>query len=144
MSLKALVQLNPQVKRNVIPGYLKDYVVKIPTEKKAFFDLYRSTILASVVPSQRPAPLTHRAAFASHHRRKVVHQVSRGEVLGSIAAKYQVRVSDIRRWNRLRSLMIKIKQPLVIWVAEKSVVKAHLTEDRTTSGKVNPSSARSL
>jgi membrane-bound lytic murein transglycosylase D len=40
MSLAALVKLNPQVKRNVIPGYLKGYVVKIPSEKKAFFDLY--------------------------------------------------------------------------------------------------------
>ncbi|HET7152725.1 MAG TPA: LysM peptidoglycan-binding domain-containing protein [Candidatus Kapabacteria bacterium] len=35
--------------------------------------------------------------------RKIVHRVHRGETLTAIAAKYHVRVSDVRRWNRISS-----------------------------------------
>ena len=33
--------------------------------------------------------------------RKVIHRVHRGETLSTIAAKYHVRPSDVRKWNRL-------------------------------------------
>ena len=34
-------------------------------------------------------------------RNKVVYTVRSGDVLGTIAERYSVRVSDIKRWNRM-------------------------------------------
>ncbi|MFW5760847.1 MAG: LysM peptidoglycan-binding domain-containing protein, partial [Cyclobacteriaceae bacterium] len=59
---------------------------------------------------------------------KVVYRVRSGDFLGKIAENYKVRVSDIRRWNNLRSNMIRIGQRLTIYVnpdaaPQNSVVK---------------------
>jgi membrane-bound lytic murein transglycosylase D len=41
--------------------------------------------------------------------------VRAGDVLGKIAENYNVRVSDIRKWNNLHSNMIRIGQRLTIY-----------------------------
>jgi membrane-bound lytic murein transglycosylase D len=45
-----------------------------------------------------------------------VYRVRSGDVLGSIAIRYSVRVDDIKKWNNLRSNTIRIGQPLNIWL----------------------------
>lgn len=46
---------------------------------------------------------------------RIRHKVRRGEVLGTIAEKYGVSVSSIRRWNGLRGNTIRIGQRLNIY-----------------------------
>lgn len=53
---------------------------------------------------------------STYGRTRVYYRVRSGDVLGTIARRYRVRVSDIKKWNRLRSNMIRIGQTLSIWV----------------------------
>lgn len=48
---------------------------------------------------------------------KVIHSVRPGEFLGSIARKYQVEITEIKKWNELNSDLIRIDQKLVIYVS---------------------------
>jgi membrane-bound lytic murein transglycosylase D len=128
-----LVTLNPQIKRHMIPAYPKGYTLKIPAGKKAYFDLYRSTILANIGTIHKTPELNGSTNHAAQRRQKIVHRVGKGQVLGNIAARYQVKVSDIRRWNGLRTQLIKSGQRLIIWKKDKRVFKAALSEEATTS-----------
>jgi membrane-bound lytic murein transglycosylase D len=57
-------------------------------------------------------PATATAAAAESTLR--YHKVRSGETLSSIAKKYGTKVSDIQRWNRLRSTTIQIGQRLIV------------------------------
>ena len=47
---------------------------------------------------------------------KQIYRVRSGDVLGTIARRYHVRISDIKKWNNLRSNLIRVGQRLRIWV----------------------------
>ncbi|PVX52639.1 LysM domain-containing protein [Balneicella halophila] len=53
---------------------------------------------------------------------KIIHKVKSGDVLGKIARKYHVTVSQIKHWNHLRGTMIRIGQKLVILKQGKTPV----------------------
>ena len=44
----------------------------------------------------------------------VVYRVRSGDVLGSIASKYGVRVSQLKAWNDLNTSVIRVGQKLII------------------------------
>ena len=46
---------------------------------------------------------------------KIFISVRSGDNLGSIARRYAVRVSDIQKWNKLSSTLIRTGQNLAIW-----------------------------
>jgi len=46
--------------------------------------------------------------------KRVRYKVKSGDYLGKIASKFGVRVSDIKRWNNMRSTKLKIGQRLYI------------------------------
>jgi membrane-bound lytic murein transglycosylase D len=52
--------------------------------------------------------------------RRVSHRVKRGDTLSEIAAKYQVSVSALKSWNKLRSSKIRIGQVLTVYVSDSS------------------------
>ena len=53
----------------------------------------------------------------------VNHRVGRGETLGRIAEKYHVRISDIKKWNKLKSDKIRKGQVLRIEQRKRVVVE---------------------
>ncbi|MDD7456534.1 MAG: LysM peptidoglycan-binding domain-containing protein [Bacteroidales bacterium] len=46
---------------------------------------------------------------------KTVYRIKRGDTLGGIAARYHVKVSEIKKWNNLRSDMIREGKTLIIY-----------------------------
>lgn len=48
-------------------------------------------------------------------RTKITHTVTKGQTLGGIARKYGVTVGQIKKWNNLRSDMIRVGQKLTIY-----------------------------
>lgn len=46
---------------------------------------------------------------------RISYTIRRGDTLGGIAARYHVKVSDLKRWNNLRSDMIREGRKLVIY-----------------------------
>ena len=60
--------------------------------------------------------LARNSVGSTFGRDKVVYTVRSGDVLGIIAQRYRVRVSDIKKWNRLPSNMIRVGQRLNLWL----------------------------
>ncbi|MFZ6052096.1 LysM peptidoglycan-binding domain-containing protein [Halocola ammonii] len=54
--------------------------------------------------------------------RELVYRVRSGDVIGKIAQRYGVKVSDIRTWNDLRGNMIYIGQELILYIPKDQVV----------------------
>jgi len=44
--------------------------------------------------------------------------VQSGDVLGKIAQTYNVRIADLQQWNSLRGTVIRVGQPLNIWITD--------------------------
>jgi membrane-bound lytic murein transglycosylase D len=66
------------------------------------------------IASASEASAAPTATAASAETTLRYHKVRSGETLSSIAKKYGSKVSDIQRWNRLRSTTIQIGQRLIV------------------------------
>lgn len=117
-----LLTLNPAIKRGVLPDYVKNYPLIVPSDKKVYLNAHRMAILDSAAANgkQQMEALAKFTPGSTYGRERVPHKVRSGEVLGTIAQKYNVKVSDIREWNRLNGNMIRAGQTLYIWVGSGS------------------------
>ncbi|KAB2814690.1 LysM peptidoglycan-binding domain-containing protein [Phaeocystidibacter luteus] len=114
----AVVRMNP------LPT--KDQLVQL-------FELARvkdSTALQGLMATRNriendiPDPSTHT---------RITYRVRSGDYLGVIANRYKVGLSDVKKWNNLRSDMIRVGQELVIYVprgVDTRVVTAQAAERR--------------
>ncbi|HSY62114.1 MAG TPA: transglycosylase SLT domain-containing protein [Cytophaga sp.] len=118
-------KLNPALKKGILSGAYP-YKIKVPVDKMAQFYLNRIDILDACSKEVTRAgiasgPISSRATSSSSGSSstagttKVYYTVRNGDALGSIAAKYHVYISDIKRWNKLSSNTIRTGQRLVIY-----------------------------
>ena len=109
-----LKNLNPQYRHEIIPGNEKDYILRIPfTYANAFIDNEDS--LYTYKADEYFNPVVIKKIKDGGDGERIIHRVRSGEVLGRIAIRYHVSVSQIKRWNNLRSDNIRIGQRLVIY-----------------------------
>lgn len=133
-----LSQLNPQLLGTLLPEHTRGVVLKIPSERYAYFRDHKSAILDSA--SYRISIETIRLALADStlsdsaraalgqayarndkpqpETKRITHVVRRGETLSSIARKYRVQMAEIKKWNRMSGSRITYKQRLTIPVHE--------------------------
>ena len=111
---KVISSLNPSYKLDIIP-FVKDrkYAVRLPSNKMVEFlekekELYA---LASEDESKREKPLPKYFEMD----KRIRYRVQNGDYLGKIANKFGVRVSSLKRWNRLRNNNLKIGQRLYVF-----------------------------
>jgi len=52
----------------------------------------------------------------ANKRKKIYHTVKRGDTISEVAEMYKTSVKNIKKWNGLRSDIIKLNQKLEIWV----------------------------
>ncbi|MEN8247357.1 MAG: LysM peptidoglycan-binding domain-containing protein [Bacteroidota bacterium] len=110
--------LNPNLKRYGIKTNGKFYPVRIPSDKSSLYQEHKNEII-TLASAQGKKELEYKArnsVGSTFGRDKIVYRVKSGDVLGTIAQRYRVRVSDIKKWNRLNSNMIRIGQRLDIWI----------------------------
>lgn len=114
LSLAEVEFLNPSYKLGIIP-IVKDenYVLRLPVEAVGKFVSNEEAIyeLAATEMNQREKPLPE----YSEQNDKIRYRVKSGDYLGRIAERYGVGISDIKRWNGLRSNHINIGQRLTIY-----------------------------
>lgn len=127
--LDLLKDLNPQYKHEIIPGNEREYILRIPFQyTNAFIEcedsLYRHK--ADIYFN----PTTIKKIKEGGDGVRIVHKVQNGEYLGKIASKYRVSVSQIKKWNNLRSDSIRVGQRLVIYRGGRGPV--------TSSGSAKP------
>jgi len=111
-------KLNPNLKRYGVKTNNSNYPINIPEDKILAFRENRVAIIdaASTEGLKELEYLARNSIGSTFGRDKVVYKVRSGDVLGTIAEKYRVRVSDIRKWNRLHGNLIRVGQRLDIWV----------------------------
>lgn len=125
--------LNPSIKQGALPDLKKYYTVRIPSYQFEYFTENRSTIMDSAAKEGKKQIeyLARNSAGSTYGREKITYRVRSGDVLGKIAGKYHVRVSDLRRWNNLHGNMIRVGQRLNIWL------KPHFASNYKSSPKNN-------
>lgn len=132
--LEDLQKLNPSIQRNAIPENGKVHVMRIPTTAKEQLAANRLAILdsASKVGKKELELLAKTMQGGTYGRDRVVYKVKSGDVLGSIAIRHGVKVSEIKKWNNLRGDVIRTGQRLNIWVRGTSSNSLASTTRKTT------------
>ena len=136
VKIEELQFLNPSYKLDIIPKVEgKTYALRLPREAIGVFTSNEDKIYAFAKTEfdkrEKPLPQLFNADT------KVRYRVRSGDYLGKIARKYGVRVSQIKRWNGLRSNNLKIGQRLTIYPRNPSASPKPQIVKKTvnTSGK---------
>jgi membrane-bound lytic murein transglycosylase D len=114
IDLEEIRALNPQYKRDIVPGNYKPSVLKLPASVTYAFAGIEDTVfrhksdeyLADYYPS-----ITGPSG-AKSNTEKLIHTVKKGETLQGIANKYGVTAGDIKKWNGMKSSTVRIGQKL--------------------------------
>lgn len=116
--LDDMLQWNPQIKRGVIPEGTKNFALRIPSDLKKTIIANRKQLYdtASKVGKKHLEYLAKNTSGSTYGRERLYYKVKNGDVLGTIAQQYSVRISDLRAWNKLKGNLIRINQRLSIWV----------------------------
>lgn len=114
ISKEELQVLNPQYKLNIIPKVKgKTYTLRLPLKHIGKFVTNEQAIYAyaksELEKQEKPLP----QMVNSNDR--IRYKVKSGDYLGKIAERYGVGVSQIKRWNGLRSNNLRIGQRLTIY-----------------------------
>jgi membrane-bound lytic murein transglycosylase D len=139
-----LTRFNPELRRAALPAGYRPYVVRFPAAAAVHFgEADRNTLLDYCQPAtELPRPLAFlpprldgvepwvnrsllaantgpraEAAEAAPRFRRVPHTVKRGETLASLAERFEVSQSQLRRWNELpKGRPLKPGRELVVFV----------------------------
>ncbi len=97
--------LNPQYVKDIVPALDKTYSIVLPQARTTEYVGRESEIHGkdSLYLAEYLNPANIDATKALLTATATVHRVKSGETLGHIAIKYGVRVTDIMRWNNLKS-----------------------------------------
>jgi membrane-bound lytic murein transglycosylase D len=106
--------LNPQYKRDIIPGNSKPRVLKLPALHAYAFVEKENTII-----NHRKDELFANRTYAGStgsNREKIIHKVKTGETAVSIGNKYGVTAASIRKWNKLKSNRIGAGRKIIVYI----------------------------
>ena len=149
--LYRLEELNPQYRRNVIPGLSKPYPVRLPSLLATRFieledsianykaDLYLSHSYKARTPAGRGTAVVGTQAIPAGS--SITHVVKKGETLGAIAARYKVTLNNLRAWNGISGSMLSIGQKLLIY--GKATTTAAAAPKQETKSPVTSTAAKS-
>ena len=118
--MEEIKSLNPQYKRNIIPGLSKPRTLRLPTEAISAFLDQQDTIYAHRASEffknrRTVASVNSSRASGSTDGKLTWYRIRQGDTLGGIARKFGVRISELRRWNGLRGNNIRAGRRLKIY-----------------------------
>ena len=120
--MEKLRRMNPQYKTDIIPGGLQSYVLVLPTNKVLAFIEQQDTI----TKYNRDTFFTHRvntdqyvngsssSVASSVGVQNVYYKVKRGDNLGKIAQRNRTTVTQLKKWNNLKSSNINPGKSLIV------------------------------
>lgn len=131
ISIDQLKSLNPQYKKNIIPGNSKPYTLRLPQSSISTFidsqsqiyghrsdELFsnRETVeIEEQIPAVAGKGSSSKRAGSTAKGRTSYHKIKRGETLSTIAGKYGVSVKELQQWNGLRGTSIAAGKQLKIY-----------------------------
>ncbi len=136
--IEMLRDLNPQYKMDIIPAKGRSHTLRLPNELVGpFLDrekeiyAYKDSIFFNqnilISPNKFTASYQYEIPAGSI---RYVYRVKNGDVLGSIAERYNVSIRQIKEWNNLHRNLIRIGQKLVIYVPERTAARMGIAHDK--------------
>jgi membrane-bound lytic murein transglycosylase D len=115
--LEDMQRLNPSIMRSALPDNGKNHIIKIPIWAKSSLVQNRQFILdsSSRIGKKELEALAKNTSGSTYGREVQIYRVRSGDVLGSIADRFGVRVADIKKWNSLHTNTIRVGQRINIW-----------------------------
>lgn len=113
IEIEQLRSLNPQFKKDIIPGNSKSYALRLPYNKVSLFIEQQDSISAYKANHYLGRRKTVSVKETSSNSSKATyHRIRPGDTLGGIALKYGVSVSQLRRLNGIRGNNIRAGKSL--------------------------------
>ena len=110
ISIEQLRSLNPQYKKDIVPGTSKPYALTLPGNMVGTFIDRQDSIYAhkaDVYLNKRRTVAVKDTGAATSSKGAVYHKVRNGDTLGAIAIKYHTTVSKIRALNGMKNNNIR-------------------------------------
>jgi len=125
-----LERLNPSIKNKKVPESNRSMAIRIPksmsayvTKNLAWFTDSLSNPTTQLLASVDDPEVIKKATPGESARvQSSVYKVRSGDVLGTIANRNGVTVTELKEWNNLSSNLIKVGQELKISSARKSTI----------------------
>ena len=115
IDMETLRGLNPQYREDVIPGKFQPNSLRLPEDKIRDFILSGDSIYnyerEKYFSEEKVKVLKNQATNSGY----VVHKIRSGETLSTIARRYRVTVTDLKRWNNLKSTNIVAGKTLKVY-----------------------------
>ena len=119
ITIDELKSLNPQYKRNIIPGNTKPYTLRLPQTKIATFIDNQDSIYnhraAELFKNRKTVAVSNKITPTVGKGTLSYHTIRSGETLSTIAQRYGVKVSQLKDWNGLSSNRIRAGKKLKIY-----------------------------
>ena len=115
--IQMLRSLNPEYKRDIVPGATKPYAIRLPlTDVTRFIEMQDSVYNASSSDKRLVVEVDEQSVKSSKSDKRSsgakYHTVRRGDTIGGIARKYGTTAAKIRKLNGLRKDTIRVGQSL--------------------------------
>ena len=115
--IQMLRSLNPEYKRDIVPGATKPYAIRLPlTDVTRFIEMQDSVYNASSSDKRLVVEVDEQSVKSSKSDKRSsgakYHTVRRGDTIGGIARKYGTTAAKIRKLNGLRKDTIRVGQKL--------------------------------
>jgi membrane-bound lytic murein transglycosylase D len=146
--IATLRELNPQYRRDVVPGNERPYELRIPSNyTNAFIENERKIYGYNEAKYFNPNIVVNPTVIAKNNNtaakntvevsrdEQVSHQVKSGESLSIIAGKYKVKLNDLCLWNNLQSNS-------TIYPGQKLVIHGKSTPPKQTTANKNAESSQ--
>jgi len=127
--ISLLRDINPQYKKDIIPGQSKPFPLKIPAEyslkfidlQDSIFAFKDSVYFSKAMMLKGPSYYTasrYKPEPPSANMSAIYYTVRSGDNLGYIATWFDVRLSDLKYWNDIYGTRIRSGQKLLIYVPD--------------------------
>lgn len=142
LDVTELRALNPQYKRDIIPGNVKPSVLKLPAAETYAFVSCEDTVYNHRAEDLLANCIALNSSFSGEDKEmatqeRITHTVASGENLYTIANKYGVTAQQIRKWNGLRSNKVARGKRLKLYVDNGGVsfasAKSSSSANKTTA-----------
>ncbi|MDR0865109.1 MAG: transglycosylase SLT domain-containing protein [Candidatus Symbiothrix sp.] len=133
--------LNPQYKRDIIPGNSKPRSLKLPAlQAYAYVGLEDS--IANYRKDDFFSNRTYVTDIGKSNNEKIIHKVRKGESVLSIGNKYGLAAASIRKWNGLKSNKVSVGKRLVLYIDNGGYTASASTTSPSPSSNYNYSNTQ--
>jgi membrane-bound lytic murein transglycosylase D len=143
MDKEEIRALNPQYKRDIIPGNSKPQVLKLPSIQAYAFvereDSIATYKVDELFPNRTYVEKSTGKKTATNGKETIVYRVKSGESLVAIGHKYGVSTANIRKWNGLKSNKVAPGRKLTLYADNGGYAlgDSKVSDSNAKTGKVS-------